>query len=162
MESSLMQLVDLQGKVAIVTGGAQGIGRGIAETLSAAGAQVVIADRNHDEADALVNTLRKQGRAALAIETDVADETSVQTLVQKTVEQCKHIDIVVNNAGIFPMKPLRELDAATWDRTLAVNLRGAFLYPLHRGTHDYQPHRGQNHQHLDDEHRTYLCWDASL
>ena len=127
MESSLIQLLDLQGKVAIVTGGAQGIGRGIAEILSGAGAQVVIADRNRDEADALANTLRKQGRAALAIEVDVADEASVQTLVQKTVEQCKHIDIVVNNAGIFPMKPLRELDAATWDRTLGVNLRGAYL-----------------------------------
>lgn len=127
MEPLLVQLVDLQEKVAIVTGGAQGIGRGIAETLSAAGALVVIADRNHDEADSLVNTLRQQGRSAVAIEVDVAEEASVQALVQRTVEQCKRIDIVVNNAGIFPMRPLRELDAATWDRTLGVNLRGAYL-----------------------------------
>jgi 2-deoxy-D-gluconate 3-dehydrogenase len=127
MDSTLVKLLDLQGKVAIVTGGAQGIGRGIAEVLSAAGARVVIADRNRDEAEALATTLRKQGRSASAIEVDVANEASVQTLVQRTVDQYERIDIVVNNAGIFPMKPLRELDAATWDRTLAVNLRGAFL-----------------------------------
>src|SRR3979409_1018441 len=112
MESSLLKLLDLQGKVAIVTGGAMGIGRGIAEVLSAAGARVVIADRNRDEAEALATTLRKQDRSASAIEVGVADEASVQTLMQRTVDQCTHIDIVVNNAGIFPMKPLRELDAA--------------------------------------------------
>jgi 2-deoxy-D-gluconate 3-dehydrogenase len=127
MESTLVGLLDLQGQVAIVTGGAQGIGRGIVETLSAAGAQVVIADRNHDEAGALAETLRKQGRSASAVEVDVADETSVQAMVQRTVDQFKHVNIVVNNAGVFPMRTLRELDAATWDRTLGVNLRGAYL-----------------------------------
>jgi 2-deoxy-D-gluconate 3-dehydrogenase len=127
VESSLTQLLDLQGQVAIVTGGAQGIGRGIVETLSAAGAQVVIADRNYDEAKALVGALRKQGRSAAALEVDVADETSVRTMVQRAVDQRQHIDIVVNNAGIFPMRTLRELDAETWDRTLGVNLRGAYL-----------------------------------
>ena len=64
MESALAKLLDLQGKVAIVTGGAQGIGHGIVETLSAAGARVVIADRNRDEADGLATTLRQQGRSA--------------------------------------------------------------------------------------------------
>ena len=73
MESALAKLLDLQGKVAIVTGGAQGIGRGIVETLSAAGARVVIADRNRDEAEALATTLRKQGRSTSAIAVDVAD-----------------------------------------------------------------------------------------
>jgi 2-deoxy-D-gluconate 3-dehydrogenase len=127
MDPALAQLLDLQGKTAIVTGGAQGIGRGIAETLSAAGAQVIIADCNRDGADALAQTLRRQGRSALAIEVDVANETSVQTLVRRAGDQVAHIDIVVNNAGVFPMRPLRELDAATWDRTLGVNLRGAYL-----------------------------------
>jgi 2-dehydro-3-deoxy-D-gluconate 5-dehydrogenase len=127
VEPSLIQLLDLQEKVAIVTGGAQGIGRGIAETLSAAGAHLVIADRNRGEAESLATTLRQQERSAVAIEVDVAEEASVQALVQRTVEQCKRIDIVVNNAGIFPMRPLRELDVATWDRTLGVNLRGAYL-----------------------------------
>jgi 2-deoxy-D-gluconate 3-dehydrogenase len=88
---------------------------------------VVIADRNYDEAKALVGALRKQGRSAAALEVDVADETSVRTMVQRAVDQRQRIDIVVNNAGIFPMRTLRELDAETWDRTLGVNLRGAYL-----------------------------------
>lgn len=68
-----------------------------------------------------------RGQHALAVEVDVADERSVQAMVQRAVDQLKRIDIVVNNAGIFPMRTLRELDAATWDRTLGVNLRGAYL-----------------------------------
>lgn len=127
MESALIELLNLQGKVAIVTGGAQGIGRGIVETLSAAGAHVVIADRDRVEAETLAATLRRQGRTILVSETDVADEASVRELVRRVAEQDKRIDILVNNAGIFPMRTLRELDAATWDRTLGVNLRGAYL-----------------------------------
>lgn len=127
MESALLELLDLQGRVAIVTGGAQGIGRGIVETLSAAGAQVVIADRNQAEAAAVAAARQQQGRSAIACEVDVADERSVQAMVQRVVEQLKRIDILVNNAGVFPMRTLRELDAATWDRTLGVNLRGAYL-----------------------------------
>jgi len=127
MESALIELLNLQGKVAIVTGGAQGIGRGIVETLSAAGAHVVIADRNRAEAETVAAALQRQGRASLAIETDVADEAGVRELVRLVVEQYKRIDILVNNAGIFPMRTLRELDAATWDRTLGVNLRGTYL-----------------------------------
>lgn len=127
MESALIELLNLHGKVAIVTGGAQGIGCGIVETLSAAGAHVVIADRDRAGADTLAAALQRQGRKSLAIETDVADEASVRELVRRVVEQCKRIDILVNNAGIFPMRTLRELDAATWDRTLGVNLRGAYL-----------------------------------
>lgn len=127
MESALLELLDLQGKVAIVTGGAQGIGRGIVETLCAAGAQVLIADCNQAEAAVVAAALERHGQHALAVEVDVADERSVQAMVQRAVDQLKHIDIVVNNAGIFPLRPLRELDAATWDRTLGVNLRGAYL-----------------------------------
>jgi 3-oxoacyl-[acyl-carrier protein] reductase len=125
MESALIELLDLQGKVAVVTGGAQGIGRGIVETLSAASAHVVIADRHHAEAQTVAVALQRQGRESLAIETDVADEAAVRELVRRVIAQYHRIDILVNNAGIFPMRPLRELDAETWDRTLDVNLRGA-------------------------------------
>src|SRR5262249_47446535 len=88
---------------------------------------VVVADRNRGEAETLAEALRKRSHSALAIEVDVADERSVQAMVQRAVDPLKHIDIVVNNAGIFPLRPLRDLDAATWDRTLGVNLRGAYL-----------------------------------
>ncbi len=127
MEQRLIELLDLQGKVAIVTGGAQGIGRGIVETLSAAGAQVVIADRNQAEAAAVAAALERHGRHALVVEVDVADEPSVRAMIQRVVDQLKRIDILVNNAGVFPMSTLRELDVAIWDHTLGVNLRGAYL-----------------------------------
>jgi 2-deoxy-D-gluconate 3-dehydrogenase len=127
MESALIDLLNLQRKVAIVTGGAQGIGRGIVETLSAAGARVVIADCNQAEAETVAAALQRQGRESLAIEADVADEAAVRNLVRRVVAQYQGIDILVNNAGIFPMRPLRELDTATWDRTLGVNLRGVYL-----------------------------------
>src|SRR5713226_9761994 len=106
VEQRLIELLDLQGKVAIVTGGAQGIGRGIVETLSAAGAQVVIADRNQAEAAAV----ERHGRHALVVEVDVADEPSVRAMIQRVVDQLKRVDILVNNAGVFPMSTLRELD----------------------------------------------------
>lgn len=135
MEPTLGNLLDLQGKVAIVTGGAQGIGQGIVETLGRAGAHVVIADVNQAEAETLASALQKQGRTALAVATNVADEASVQALVQRVVKECQGIDILVNNAGIFPMTNLRELDAETWDRTLGVNLRGTYLCTRHAAEH---------------------------
>lgn len=127
MKPQMMELLDLRDKVAIVTGGAQGIGRGIAETLAAAGAQVVVADLNQQQADTAAAAMRQQGQTALALQVDVADEASVRALMRRVAEQLKRIDILVNNAGVFPMMKLRELPAATWDRTLGVNLRGAYL-----------------------------------
>lgn len=135
MEPILGNLLDLQGKVAIVTGGAQGIGRGIVETLGMAGAHVVIADVNQAEAETLAAALHKQGRTALAVATNVADEASVQALLKRVISECQRIDILVNNAGIFPMTNLRELGAETWDRTLGVNLRGTYLCTRHAAEH---------------------------
>jgi 2-dehydro-3-deoxy-D-gluconate 5-dehydrogenase len=131
MEPSAAQLFDLSSKVALVTGGAKGIGRGIAEALAAAGAAVAVADMDVEGADSVAQALQKRGSGAIAIQADVADEESVKALVQGVHAHFKRLDILVNNAGIFPMKRLRELDAATWDRTLAVNLRGAYLCTRH-------------------------------
>ena len=131
MEPALMDLLNLQSKVAIVTGGAQGIGQGIVETLGAAGAQVAIADLNRAEAEALAEAMQSRGRTALAVQVDVADEESVKSMVQSVRDRLGRIDILVNNAGIFPMTKLRELSAETWDRTLGVNLRGAYLCTRH-------------------------------
>ena len=131
MEASVAQLFDLTSKVALVTGGAKGIGRGIAETLAAAGAAVAVADMDLEGATSVAQALQKHGTGAIAIQADVADEESVKGLVDGVYAHFKRLDILVNNAGIFPMKRLRELDAATWDRTLGVNLRGAYLCTRH-------------------------------
>ncbi len=127
METSLVELLSLEGKVAVVTGGAQGIGRGIVETLSAAGAWVAVADRNLPGAGEVAEALEQKRHTALAVEVDVSEEASVQAMVERIVGRWGRLDILVNNAAIYPLRPLRELSAEVWDQTLAVNLRGAYL-----------------------------------
>jgi 2-hydroxycyclohexanecarboxyl-CoA dehydrogenase len=110
----------LAGKIAIVTGAGQGIGRAIAEKLAAEGAAVVVTDR--DEAGA------QQTAAALpeatAITTDVTDRVAVQTMVDAVVERFGRIDVLVNNAGWDKASPFVDSDPADWDRAIGVNLYG--------------------------------------
>jgi NAD(P)-dependent dehydrogenase (short-subunit alcohol dehydrogenase family) len=113
----------LDNKVALVTGGAQGIGQGIAERFVEAGAAVAVLDINGAGAREVARAL---GRA-IAIEADVADEEHVQAAVEQTVAQLGSLDVLVNNAGIEISGTVAEMSSETWDRVLAVNLRGAFL-----------------------------------
>ena len=128
MNTPLAQIISLQDKVAIVTGGAVGIGQGIAERLHEAGANVIIADMNQQNADAeagKLNSLRAD--SALAVLTDVSSSSDVSNLVAKTVEKFGRIDILVNNAGIFPSQPLSVMEEADFMKVIDVNLRGVFL-----------------------------------
>jgi NAD(P)-dependent dehydrogenase (short-subunit alcohol dehydrogenase family) len=131
MDPSVAGLFDLNSKVGLVTGGARGIGRGIAEALAAAGAAVAIADMDLEGANSVAQALQTRGHQAFALEVDVADEQSVKAMLERVHAHFGRLDILVNNAGIFPMKRLRELDSATWDRTIGVNLRGAYLCTRH-------------------------------
>lgn len=121
------KLMDLHGKVAIVTGGSVGIGFGISYRLAEAGAHVIIAARRFDEAQKTAKELQEKGYKADAVQTDVSIEEEVKNLVLKSVELGGRIDILVNNAGIFPFSPLATLNAETFDKTIAINLRGLFL-----------------------------------
>ncbi len=123
---SLNNLLNLSGKTAIVTG-AVGIGYGIAYRLAEAGAKVVVASRTFSEAEQSVQKLKASGFEALAVETDVSNEESVQKMVAQTIEKYGAIDILVNNAGIYPAKLVMEMAAEDFDRVIAVNLRGVFL-----------------------------------
>ncbi len=126
--TSLQQLLSLSGRVAIVTGGAMGIGRGIARRLHEAGANVTIADldeRVAQEAVAELEAVRPE--SARAIGCDVSDAENVEELIDVTVDRFGTLDILVNNAGIYPMVPLAELDVETFRRVLDVNLTGLFL-----------------------------------
>lgn len=111
----------LRERVAIVTGGARGIGRAMGETFASEGARVVLAD-----VDALViETARElNGRGIVA---DVAEENAARALIEATIQAFGRVDILVNNAGICPRTPFEEISRAEWDRVLAVNLTGAFL-----------------------------------
>ncbi|HEX7059586.1 MAG TPA: SDR family NAD(P)-dependent oxidoreductase [Solirubrobacterales bacterium] len=128
LTTPLPQLIDLAGRTAIVTGGAMGIGLGIARRLHEAGARVVVADLDPAAAEDAAEALQA-GRAdsALALRCDVSDPESVSGMVDAAIEAFGGVDILVNNAGIFPMLPLSELDLETFKRVIDVNLTGLFL-----------------------------------
>lgn len=117
----------LAGKVAVVTGGASGYGSGVCEVLAEAGATVVIADMNADGAAAMAESLRASGREADWVAADLADECSVVAAMAQVVERHGAPWLLVNNAGMQNREPFLEMTAEHWDRTHAVNARGAFL-----------------------------------
>jgi 3-oxoacyl-[acyl-carrier protein] reductase len=122
----------LKDKVAIITGGAYGIGKTFARRMAAEGAAVVIADIDIDNAEKTVEELKAEGLSAAAVDTDVSDEKSTLAIAEKTAEIFGRIDILINNAAIFSKikvetVPFNELDMADWDRMMAVNLKGTFL-----------------------------------
>jgi len=128
----------LDGRVAIVTGGAKGIGRHYSRVLAAEGARVMIADIA-DGGEIAAEIARAHGANSVASSvTDVSDESAVKALAAKTVERFGRIDILVNNAALFA--PLQEtncfdIDVALWDRVMAINLRGPFLMMKHVAPH---------------------------
>ncbi len=114
----------LQDKVAIVTGGARGIGRAMAEGFATEGATVVIADRLVEEAHATAEAI---GERATSVALDVTDQASIDAMVSTVVDRCGHIDILVNNAGIFEMAPIAEITADSYDRVFDVNVKGVLF-----------------------------------
>lgn len=122
-----MNMFDLSGRIAIVTGGNQGIGLGITKGLLSAGASVVIANRRAAEGQKAAEALQKDGFNAIAIPTDVSQKASIAAMVEKVMNQFQKIDILVNNAGVMIRKPLEEFEENEWDTILNTNLRGLFL-----------------------------------
>ncbi|HEX5421252.1 MAG TPA: SDR family oxidoreductase [Gammaproteobacteria bacterium] len=114
----------LSGRVAVVTGGAQGLGAAICRALSAAGARVVLADVDGERAEATAAGLRDGVTAARL---DVADEESAAELLERVVAEQGRLDVLINNAGIDVTKSVTEMSIGEWDRVLAVNLRGPFV-----------------------------------
>jgi NAD(P)-dependent dehydrogenase (short-subunit alcohol dehydrogenase family) len=114
----------LQGKVAIVTGGARGIGRAIVERYVEEGATVAVADILSDEAEALAAGL---GGKAFGIALDVTKRASIDAMVKTVVQKAGGIDVLVNNAAIFDMGPIVEVTEASWDRQFAINTKGLFF-----------------------------------
>ncbi len=125
--TSVAKLLDLAGKVAIVTGGAAGIGFGISSRLAEAGALVVVANRSAEDSAKATAELTENGWKATAIHCDVSDESSVKNLVEKTVETYGRIDILVNNAGIFPSIPVTKMELSDFENVIKTNVYGVFL-----------------------------------
>ena len=118
----------LEGRIAVVTGAASGIGQAIAIAFAREGADIVVADRSDvTQAAAVLAAIAEAGREALFVQTDVSDETSVNEMAARALAHFGRVDILVNNAGIFTESLLENMPTEDWDRVLGVNLRGTFL-----------------------------------
>ena len=117
----------LDGKVAVVTGAASGIGREIAQTFAREGAHVVIADLSLPQAQAAAEEIGKARPKAMAVAMDVADEQAVNRGIAATISEFGAIDVLVSNAGIQIVHPLEEFPFSEWKKMLAIHLDGAFL-----------------------------------
>jgi 2-deoxy-D-gluconate 3-dehydrogenase len=127
----LQDLLNLEGKAAIVSGGAKGIGFGIAYRLAEAGAKVLIADTDEGAASKAAAELSREGWTAEALKTDVSDEEQVQAMVAACQKRFGSVDIMVNNAGIYPQEPVTRMSRQDFERVMDVNLRSVFLTTKH-------------------------------
>lgn len=126
--NSIAELNSLKGRVAVVTGGAQGLGRAMVDRLAEAGASVLILDLKAEQAEAAArHACEKTGSKVIAVAVDVSDETSVTAAANHAMAELGGLDIWVNNAGLYPNVPLLDVSVDDWDKVMAVNLRGVFL-----------------------------------
>ncbi len=120
--------MELQDKVAIVTGSGRGIGEGIARVLAREGAKLVIVDMNLDDANKVVDAIKAGGGQAIATRTDISKKAEADAMVAATIAAFGRVDVLVNNAGIEAAPCLlRDMPEAQWDRVLGINLKGTFL-----------------------------------
>ena len=117
----------IDGKVALITGAASGIGKKIAQAFAEAGAQVVIADLSLEKAQAAVDEITQRGGTGLAVAMDVTQENQVESGCERAMDCYGRIDVLVSNAGIQHIDPIVELSLADWRKLLAIHLDGAFL-----------------------------------
>ncbi|OGL34776.1 SDR family oxidoreductase, partial [Candidatus Saccharibacteria bacterium RIFCSPHIGHO2_12_FULL_47_17] len=125
---SISELLNLGGRAAIVTGGAKGIGFGIAYRLAEAGASVLIADINPEVGGKAAKELSDAGFKSDFIKTDVSEETEVKAAVDFAERTFGSVDIMVNNAGIYPMIPAMKMAVEDFKKIMAVNVRSAFMF----------------------------------
>ncbi len=117
----------LDGKVALVTGGGRGIGKGIAGSLAREGAKILVADIDGKNAEAAAAELSEAGHEASAIQTNVTKADEVEAMVEAAYQRFGGLDVAVNNAGVVGAVPLAEMSEAEWDRIHSVNVKGVFL-----------------------------------
>jgi NAD(P)-dependent dehydrogenase (short-subunit alcohol dehydrogenase family) len=117
----------LEGKVAIVTGGGSGIGRAISLGLAAEGAAVAVADLAGDRAETVAGEIATAGGRSMACQADVSDTAAVDRMVPAVAQHFGSLDILINNAGAHARAPVVEMTDEQWDRVVAVNLRGTFV-----------------------------------
>ena len=138
-----MDLFDLSGRVAIITGGSRGIGLAIAEGLASAGAAVVIANRTADQGERAAETLRRKNLKAQAVPVDVSSRESVRRMVSTVLQKFEKIDILVNSAALILRKPTAEVTDEEWDSLFNTNLKGPFICCQEVGRHMVERKQGK-------------------
>ncbi len=133
---------DMKGKVALITGAASGIGKGIAELYAREGAVVAIADINQQAADATAAAINQAGGKAIGIAMNVTDEAAVNAGTDKVVAEFGHLDILISNAGVQIINPIEQFAFADWKKVLAIHLDGGFLTTKAALKHMYKDDRG--------------------
>lgn len=123
----MMEIFDLTGKVAVVTGGAGGIGQALARGLADAGADVVVASRRLEHLEPVTDEIRAKGRRSLALTVDLVDEKSVADMVDRVMKTFPRIDILVNAHGLAIRKPAEAFPIDEWQQVMDVNARGTFI-----------------------------------
>jgi NAD(P)-dependent dehydrogenase (short-subunit alcohol dehydrogenase family) len=124
----IKELFDLTGRVAIVTGGATGLGKQMAEALSEAGAKLVLCARNKERCDLAAAELRKSGAEIFSLGCDVRKPESIQSAVENTAERFGRIDVLINNAGTSWGAPIEDMKLEHWNKVMDTNMTGAFLF----------------------------------
>jgi NAD(P)-dependent dehydrogenase (short-subunit alcohol dehydrogenase family) len=133
-----LSVPNLEGRVAIVTGAGGGLGGGICSALTLAGAVVVAVDVERNKTEQVAESVSRDGARCVAFEADISDRSSVEKMAKRVAGEFGGVDILVNNAAIYPRRPWTEITEEEWDAVLAVNLKGYFLcaraaYPHMRG-----------------------------
>ncbi|MFF4250669.1 SDR family NAD(P)-dependent oxidoreductase [Streptomyces sp. NPDC001663] len=161
----MADLNDLTNKVAVITGAAQGIGKGIAQTLADHGAAVVLTDIDDSRVRSAAEGIRAHGGRALAVRQDVSDAASAATVIDAAVREFGGFDILVNNAGVAAQMPFDKITEEEWDRLNSINQRGLFFAAQAAGIHFKQQGSGKivnissfaGHQAVEE----YLTYNAT-
>ncbi|MCP4568596.1 MAG: 3-oxoacyl-ACP reductase FabG [FCB group bacterium] len=136
-------IFNLEGKVAIVTGGSRGLGKAMALGLADAGADVVVASRTQADLDKVAEEIKAKGRKALAIAMDATNFDSIKAMAAKVVEEFGKIDILINNAGFGTTVPFLKIAEEDWDRLLNINLKGYFMVTQAVGAYMFKAKAGR-------------------
>lgn len=118
---------ELEGKIAVVTGGARGIGKAISQTLAKEGAHVILCDLDYKSAQRTANDIQNQGFAASAVKMDVSCSEEVKKVFEDILSKYARVGILINNAGISSLTPFEDISEEEWDKVISVNLKGTFL-----------------------------------
>lgn len=143
MGGNLTKYFDLEGRVAIVTGGNRGIGFAIAEAMADAGAWIIIANRGEREGHEAARKLVEAGAKAIAVPMDVSRKASVEQMVQRVLQEWGRIDILVNNAGIVARGPVEAISEEQIDQMYTINLKGVYLASVAVGQHMKERRKGK-------------------